>query len=72
MARVVDSRGLYKILVGRSERRSPFGRKRCRREAKRKIHSKLLEGVDWTDFIRTLRSYRCLITGHVSLGPVKW
>ena len=71
MASVADSRGAYKGMVGRSERRSLFGRKRCRKEDNRKMYSKLLEGVDWTDLIKTVRSYRRLITGHVALGPVK-
>ena len=70
MARVADSRGAYKILVGRSERRRPFGRQRCKRENNRKMHPKFLEGVGWTELIKTVRSYRRLITGHVALGPV--
>jgi len=71
MARVADSRGAYKILVGRADRRRPSGRQSCRREDSRKIHPKLLEGVDWNDLIKTVRSYRRLIRGHVALGSVK-
>jgi len=71
MARVAYSRGACKILVGRSERRGPSGRQRCRREDSKKMHPKLLEGVDWTDLNRTVRSYRRLIRGNVALGSVK-
>jgi len=71
MARVVDSRGAYKILMRRSERRRPFERQRCRREDNRKMHPKFLEGADWTYLVRTVRSYRRLITGHVALGSLK-
>lgn len=48
MARVVDSRGAYKILMGRSERRRPFERQGFRREDNKKMHPKFLEDVDWT------------------------
>ena len=71
MARVADSRGAYKILGGRFDRRRPSGRQRCRREDCRKMHPKLLEGVDLNDLIKTMRSYRSLIRGHVALGSVK-
>jgi hypothetical protein len=71
MARVVDSRVAYKVLMERSERRRPFERQRCRREDNRKMHPKFLEGVVWTYLIRTVRTHGRLITGHVALGLVK-
>jgi len=71
MARVAYSRGAYKTLVGRSDRRRQSGRQRYRRKDSRKLRPKLLEGVDWTGLNRTVRSYRRLISGYVAFGSVK-
>jgi hypothetical protein len=46
-----EERGIYKVLVGRSEGKRPLGRSRCRWEDNIKMGLKKTR-IDWADLIR--------------------
>ena len=69
VARMGDSRGAYKVLVGRPEGNSALGRPR--RRWKNIIKKDLQEvgwiGVDWTDLIQNRGMWRALMNAVMNL-----
>jgi hypothetical protein len=51
VARVGEKRNVYRVLVGNSEGKRPFGRPRCRWEDNITMDLQKLEceGIDWTE-----------------------
>jgi hypothetical protein len=50
MARMGEGRGVYRVLVGRRERKRPLGRSRCRWEDNIKMDLREI-GIDGTNWI---------------------
>ena len=48
VARIGEKRGVYKVLVGKPERKRPLGRRRCRREGKIKMDFRKRDVGVWT------------------------
>ena len=63
VARMGERRGVYKILVGKPERKSPLGRPRSRWEDNIKIglHEVGCEGVDWIELAQDRDGWRALV-----------
>jgi len=62
VAHMGDSRGAYRVLVGRPEGKRPLVRLRCRWEDIIKIYLQAVDwgGVDWINLLRIGAYGRCL------------
>jgi hypothetical protein len=69
VARVGDRRGVYTVLVGRSEEKSPFGRPRCRWEENIKMnHQDVGWGsMNWIDLAQDRDRWRALLNTVMNL-----
>ena len=69
VARVGDRRGVYTVLVGRSEEKSPFGRRRCRWEENIKMnHQDVGWGsMNWIDLAQDRDRWRALLNTVMNL-----
>jgi hypothetical protein len=69
VARMGESRGVYMILVGKSEGKRPLGRPRRRWEDNVKMYLQKVrhEGIDWTDLAEDRDRWRALVNAVTNL-----
>jgi len=69
VARMVESRGIYRHLVGKPEGRSPLGRPRCRWEDNIKMDLQEVECgcMDWIKLVQDRGRWRALVNAVRSL-----
>jgi 3-oxoacyl-ACP reductase-like protein len=64
-----EERGVYRVLVGKSERKKPLGRSRCRWEDN--INMGLQEvgcgGMDWIGLVQDRDRWRALVNAVMNL-----
>jgi len=71
---MAERRGLYRVSVGNPERKSPFGKTRCRWEDNIKIDLQKLGcgGMDWNDLAQGRDRWRALVNAVMNLrGSIK-
>jgi hypothetical protein len=69
-----EGRGAYRVLVGRSERRRPFGRpmRRWENNVKMDLQEVGWGGMDWIDMAQDTDRWRALVTAVMNLrGSMK-
>ena len=73
IARTVQKRGLYRVLVGKTEGKRPLGRRRCRWEDNIEIYLQEVGcgGMDWIDLNQDRDSWRPLVNTVTNLR-VSW
>jgi hypothetical protein len=64
VARTVERRGLYRVLVGKAEGKRPFGRPICRWEdnIKMVLQEMGCGSIDWMDVAQNRDSWLALVT----------
>jgi len=64
-----ERRGVYRVLVGKSEEKRPIGRPRRRWEdnIKKDIQEVGCEGMDWIDLAQDRDRQRALVNGVMNL-----
>ena len=69
IARTVQKRGLYRVLVGKTEGKRPLGRRRCRWEDNIEIYLQEVGcgGMDWIDLNQDRDSWRPLVNTVTNL-----
>ena len=72
VARMEERRGVYKVLVGKSEGKRPLGRLRCGWEDNIKMDLQEVgwEGMDWIDVAQNRERWRALVRAIMNFrGP---
>jgi len=69
VARMGESRGLYRVLVGKPEGKKPLGRPRHSWENNIKMDLQEVgcEGMDWLDLAEDRNRWRTLVNGVMNL-----
>jgi len=69
VARVGERRGVYRILVGKSEGKRPLGRPRLRWEDNIKVDVQVVgrEGMDWIELAQDRDRWRALVNAVMNL-----
>ena len=69
MARMVEGRGVYRVLVGKPEGKRPLGRPRRRWEDNIKMDLKEVGcgGLDWIELAQDRDSWRALVNAVMNL-----
>ena len=69
VARVEDRKGVYRVLVGRSEGKRPLGTPKCRWEDNIKIGLQGMrwEGMDWSDLRQDRDRWRAIVNALMNL-----
>jgi len=69
LARMWEGRGLYRVLVGKPERKRPLGRPRLRWEDNIKVYLQEVgcECMDWIDLSQGRDSWRALVNAVMNL-----
>ena len=69
VARMGERRGVYRVLVGKSEGKRPLGRPRRRWEDNIKMYLQEVEceGMDWIDLAQDRDSWRALVNAVMNL-----
>jgi len=69
VARTGSRRGLYRVLVGKSEGKKLLGRPRCRWEDNIKMDLQEVGGggVDWIDLVQDMDMWRALLSAAMNL-----
>jgi len=69
VARVGERRGVYRVLVGKPEGKSPLGRSRIRWEdnIKMDLQEVVFEGMDWIELAPDRDRWRELLTAVMKL-----
>ena len=73
-ARMVDRRGVYRVLVGKPEGKRPLGRPRRRWEDSIKMDLQEVGCgyMDWIDLVQDRQVAGTCECGNETLGPIKW
>jgi hypothetical protein len=68
-ARMVEKRGVYKVLTGRTEGKRPLGRQRSRWEDNIKMDLQNVDwgGMDWIHLAQERKSWRALVNAVMNL-----
>ena len=69
VARIGEKRGVYRVLVGKSEGKRPLGRSRHRWEDNIKMDLQEVgcEGMDWIDLVQDRDRWRALVNAVLNL-----
>ena len=69
MARRGDTRGVYRVLMGKAEGKRPLGRPRCRWEDNIKMDLQEVgcEGMDWIELAQDRDRWRALVNAVKNL-----
>ena len=69
MARIVEERGVYRILVGKPEGKRPLGRPRCRcvNNIRMDIQEVVCGYMDWIGLAQDRDSWRMLVSALMNL-----
>ena len=69
VARMRESRGVYRVLVGKPEGKRPHGRPRGRWENNimMELHEVVCGGMEWIDLAQDRDSWRALVTAVMKL-----
>jgi len=69
VARIGERKGVYRVLMGKPERKRPLGRHRRRWEDNIKINIQEVEcgGVNWIELAQDRNSWRVLVTTVMNL-----
>ena len=69
VARIDKRRGVYRVLVGKSERKRPLGRPRRRWEDNIKMHLQEVGcgGIDWIKLAQDSHRWRALVNAVMNL-----
>jgi len=64
-----ERRGIYRVLVGKTEGKRPLGRPRCRREDNTKMHLQEVGcgGMDWIEVAHNRERQRALVNAEMNL-----
>jgi hypothetical protein len=69
VARIGEGRGVYRVLMGKPEGKSPLGRPRCRWENNIKMDLQEVgcEGMDWIELAQDRDRWRTLVNAVMNL-----
>jgi hypothetical protein len=69
VARMGESRGEYRVLVGKPEVKRPLGRPRRRWEdhIRMDLHEVACEGIDWIELAQDMDRWRALVNAVMKL-----
>jgi len=74
VARMGEKRGVYKVLVGKPERKKPLGwpRRRWEDNIKMDLQEVGCGGMDWIELAQDRNRWRALVTAVMNLREISW